>query len=143
MVSDACGAYLHSHGSWERQCPIPSTLLQAALRNWMVRALVILVMAVALLWKPTPWTPAARLAIPARFAYFVTSVWLSALLAPLCLRYLDLLHAVQTGVADVLRHPDPSGCRGQNGRLAEPGEDQSRDALPRHHSRPIVLQPVA
>ena len=120
MVTDACGAYLHSR-AWilGTEVPYPVYLLQAALRNWMVFMLVMLVMAIALLWKPTPWTPAALYAIPGLVAYFVTSVWLSALLAPLCVRYHDLLHAVQTSMRLMFFVTPILWMPGQNGVLAE------------------------
>lgn len=120
MVTDACGAYLHSR-AWilGTAVPYPVYLLQAALRNWMVFSLVLLVMGIALLWKPTPWTPAALFAIPGLFAYFVTSVWLSALLAPLCVRYHDLLHAVQTSMRLMFFITPILWMPGQSGLLAE------------------------
>ena len=89
------------------------------MRNWMVFSLVLLVMCIALLWKPTPWTPAALFAIPGLFAYFVTSVWLSALLAPLCVRYHDLLHAVQTSMRLMFFITPILWMPGQSGVLAE------------------------
>ncbi|WP_185970738.1 ABC transporter permease [Pseudoluteimonas lycopersici] len=120
MVTDACGAYLHSR-AWilGTAVPYPVYLLQATLRNWMVFALVMLVMAIALLWKPTPWTPTALFALPALLAYFVTSVWLSALLAPLCVRYHDLLHAVQTSMRLMFFITPILWMPGTNGMLAE------------------------
>ena len=55
-------------------------------------------MAIALYWKPTPWAPVCLTALPALLIYAVTSVWLAAILAPLCARYRDLFHAVQTSM---------------------------------------------
>ncbi len=116
MVSDACNAYLHSR-AWilGTAVPYPVYLLQASLRNWLVFALILLVMAVASLWKPTPWTPTALYVLPALLAYSVSSVWLCALLAPICVRYPDLHHAIQTGmrlmffITPILWMPDGSG----------------------------------
>lgn len=120
MVSDACSAYLHSR-AWilGTAVPYPVYLLQATLRNWLVFALVLLVMAIALLWKPTPWTPMALLALPGLAAYFVTSVWLAALLAPLCVRFHDLLHAIQTGMRLMFFVTPILWMPGNNGLLAE------------------------
>ena len=124
MVADACNAYLHSR-AWilGTAVPYPVYLLQATLRNWLVFALILLVVAVALAWKPTPWTPAALSALPALAAYFVTSLWLCALLAPLCVRYPDLHHAVQTGmrlmffITPILWMPGSSGVLAELARF--------------------------
>lgn len=99
MVVDACAAYMHAR-PWilATAIPYPVFLLQAVLRNWMVFALTMMVMAVALYWKPTGWSMRAWSVLPALFCYFFTSVWLAAILAPLCARYRDAYHAVQTGL---------------------------------------------
>jgi len=124
MVSDACSAYIHSR-SWilGTAIPYPVYVLQVTLRNWMVFALVMLVMAVSLAWKPSPWTPVALMALPALLAYFVTSIWLCALLAPLCARYPDLHHAIQTGmrllffITPILWMPGSTGVLAELARL--------------------------
>jgi ABC-type polysaccharide/polyol phosphate export permease len=99
MVMDACTAYIHSR-PWilGTSTPYPVFLLQAVLRNWMIFSLILLVMVASLYWKPTPWTPAMLWAIPGLAAYLVSSLWLAAILAPLCARYRDFYHAVQTGM---------------------------------------------
>ena len=73
-------------------------LLQAVYRNILGFAFILLVMAVATLWKSEPWRLPALTALGALVAYLVTSVWLSAILAPLCARYRDLYHMMQTGM---------------------------------------------
>ena len=99
MVVDACTAYMYSR-AWilGTAIPYPVFLLQAVLRNCLTFALILLVVALAMVWKPTPWSANAWLAIPGLLAYVVTSVWLTAILAPLCARYRDLHHAIQTGM---------------------------------------------
>lgn len=99
MVVDACTAYMHAR-PWilATAIPYPVFLLQAVLRNWMVFALTMLVMAVALYWKPTGWSMRAWSVIPALLCYLLTSVWLAAILAPACARYRDVYHAIQTGL---------------------------------------------
>jgi ABC-type polysaccharide/polyol phosphate export permease len=99
MVVDACAAYMHAR-PWilATAIPYPVFLLQAVLRNWMVFGLTMMVMAVALYWKPSGWSMRAWSVLPALFCYFFTSVWLAAILAPLCARYRDAYHAVQTGL---------------------------------------------
>ncbi len=99
MVVDACTAYMHAR-PWilATAIPYPVFLLQAVLRNWMVFALTMLVMAVALYWKPTGWSMRALSVLPALLCYVVTSVWLAAILAPVCARYRDVYHAIQTGL---------------------------------------------
>ena len=99
MVMDACTAYIHSR-PWilGTSTPYPVFLLQAVLRNWMIFSLILVVMAAALYWKPTPWTPAMLWAIPGLLVYLLSSVWVAAILAPLCARYRDFYHAVQTGM---------------------------------------------
>jgi ABC-type polysaccharide/polyol phosphate export permease len=99
MVMDACTAYMHAR-PWilASAIPYPVFLLQAVLRNWMIFGLTMLVMAVALYWKTSDWSPRAWSVLPALACYFLTSVWLAAILAPLCARYRDIHHAVQTGL---------------------------------------------
>ena len=92
-------AYMHAR-PWilGTSIPYPVFLLQATLRNWLIFGLILLVMAVALLWKPDHWSLRALYALPALLAYLVTSVWLAAILAPLCARFRDLYHAIQTAM---------------------------------------------
>lgn len=99
MVVDGCTAYLHSR-AWilGTAIPYPVFLLQAVLRNCLVFVLVLAVMGLALLWKPTPWTANAWLAVPGLLVYPLTSLWLAAILAPACARFRDLHHAIQTGM---------------------------------------------
>jgi ABC-type polysaccharide/polyol phosphate export permease len=99
MIMDACTAYMHSR-PWilGTATPYPVFLLQVVLRNWMIFSLILLVMAGSLYWKPTPWTSAMLWALPGLAVYLLCSLWLAAILAPLCARYRDLYHAVQTGM---------------------------------------------
>lgn len=99
VTRDACNAFMHSR-PWilGTAIPYPVFLLQAVLRNCLTFALILGVMALALIWKPTPWSAVAWFAIPGLLAYLLTSVWLAAILAPLCARYRDLQHAIQTGM---------------------------------------------
>ncbi len=99
MVMDACTAYMHAR-PWilATSTPHPVFLLQAVFRNWMVFAMTMLVMALALYWKPAPWSIRAWSVLPALAMLFLTSIWLAAILAPLCVRYRDLHHTVQTGM---------------------------------------------
>jgi len=97
MVIDACTAYLHAR-PWMlgSAVPYPVYLLQTVFRNWLTFGLILGVVVPALAWKPTPWTPTMLWSLPALAAYLLTSLWLAAILAPLCVRYRDLHHAVQT-----------------------------------------------
>lgn len=99
MVMDACTAYMHSR-AWilGTATPYPVFLLQVVARNWMIFAMILVVMGVSLFWSPTPLSWAALSVAPALLAYLLTSLWLSAILAPLCARWRDLHHAVQTGL---------------------------------------------
>lgn len=99
LVMDGCTAYLHAR-PWilGASIPYPVFLLQAIYRNWLVFGLIGLVMAGSLFWKPTPWTPGMLWAIPGIATYLVASVWITALLAPLCARFRDLHQVVQTAM---------------------------------------------
>jgi ABC-type polysaccharide/polyol phosphate export permease len=99
MVVDACTAYMHSR-AWilGTATPYPVFLLQAIARNWMIFGMVLLVMAAALYWNPLPITARALWALPALAVYLLTSLWVAAILAPLCARWRDLYHTVQTGL---------------------------------------------
>lgn len=97
MVLDACTAFIHAR-PWilGTATPYPVFLLQAVVRNWMTFALILVVMAVGMAWKQTPWTPTMLWSAPGLVAYACTSLWIAALLAPLCARFRDLHHATQT-----------------------------------------------
>lgn len=97
MVVDACTAYMHAR-PWMlgSALPYPVYLLQAVFRNWLTFGLILAVIAPALAWKPGPWTWTMLWSLPGLAAYAVTSVWLTAILAPLCVRFRDMNHAAQT-----------------------------------------------
>jgi len=99
MVTDACTAYMHSR-AWilGTATPYPVYLLQVIARNWMIFAMILLVMAASLYWNPQPLTMKALWAIPALAMYLLSSVWICAILAPLCARWRDLYQTVQTGL---------------------------------------------
>lgn len=97
MVLDSCVAYTASSG-WllGAAIPYPVFFLQSIFRNWLVFALTLVVMALALVWKKESWSLMTLAAIPGLLVYIVTPVWLAAILAPLCARYRDVMHAIQT-----------------------------------------------
>ena len=97
MVLDSCVAYTASSG-WllGAAIPYPVFFLQSIFRNWLVFALTLVVMALALVWKKASWSPVMLAALPGLLVYVVTPVWLAAILAPLCARYRDVMHAIQT-----------------------------------------------
>lgn len=97
MVMDACTAYIHAR-PWilGTATPYPVFLLQAVYRNLLIFAMVLLVMAIALFWKQSPWNWQALAALPGLLIYPFVSLWLAAILAPFCARWRDLHHAVQT-----------------------------------------------
>lgn len=97
MVLDCCSAYATS-GNWlmGTSIPYPVFFLQAIYRNWLVFGLTLLVMAGALVWQQKHWTLTMLMAIPALVSYMVAPMWLAAIMAPLCVRYRDVYHAMQT-----------------------------------------------
>ena len=99
MVVEGCTAYIHAR-AWilGTATPHPVYLLQVVFRNCLVFVLTLVVMGLALIWKPTAWTSAAWTVIPALAMYLFTSVWLIMILAPLCARVHDLYHAIQTAM---------------------------------------------
>jgi ABC-type polysaccharide/polyol phosphate export permease len=99
MVVDACTAYMHSR-PWilGTSTPYPVFLLQAVFRNWLIFAMILVVMGAALAWKTTPWSLVDLTVLPALLVFLLSSLWLTAILAPLCARYRDLYHSVQTGL---------------------------------------------
>lgn len=98
-VGDGCVAYSAS-SNWilGASIPYPAFIFQIVYRNWLVFLLTLLVIAVALLWLKSNWTHNMLWALPGLLVYVVTPVWLTAILAPLCARHRDALHAVQTGM---------------------------------------------
>ncbi len=99
VVMDACTALIHAR-PWilGTSTPYPVYLLQAVFRNWLTFMMILVVMLLALYWKPTPWNLGMLSAVPALAAYLVASLWVAAILAPLCVRFRDLHHAVQTAM---------------------------------------------
>lgn len=97
IVMDGCTAYMHAR-PWimGTSTPYPIFILQAIFRNWLTFMLTMAVMAIALFWRTTPWSFTVLWVIPALAAYVLTSLWLVAMLAPLCVRHRDLHHAMQT-----------------------------------------------
>lgn len=96
-VLDCCSAYTAS-SNWlmGTAIPYPVFFLQGIYRNWLVFALTLLVMAAALVWQKTTWTPTMFAALPGLLVYAITPMWLAAILAPLCARFRDVHHAIQT-----------------------------------------------
>jgi len=80
MVVDACTAYMHSR-PWilGTSTPYPVFLLQAVFRNWLIFGMILLVMALAMFWKTTPWTTVSLSVFPALLVYAVSSLWLAAI----------------------------------------------------------------
>ena len=99
VIVDACVAYIHS-ANWVlgSNIPYPVFFLQVLFRNWLVFLMILFVMAAALAWQRDGWSTTMLAAIPGLLVYVVTPVWVAAILAPLCARHRDMLHAIQTAV---------------------------------------------
>src|SRR5699024_491688 len=96
-VLEGCAAYIHARTWIEGTAtPYPVFLLQVVFRNTIIFAMILGVMIITLIWKPTPWTLNMLWAIPGLAAYLVTSIWLVALLAPICARFRDIKEMSQT-----------------------------------------------
>lgn len=97
MVLDCCVAYTAS-SNWlmGTAIPYPVFFLQSIYRNWLVFALTLIVMALALVWQKTTWTATMFAALPGLLVFAITPAWLAAILAPLCARQRDIHHAIQT-----------------------------------------------
>ena len=98
-VGEGCVAYSTS-ANWilGTSIPYPVFIFQTIYRNYLIFLLNLLVIAIALLWLKRSWSLASLWALPALLVYMITPIWLAAILAPLCARYRDALHAVQTGI---------------------------------------------
>src|SRR3546814_9078588 len=83
MVVEGCTAYMHER-AWilGTATPYPLYLLPVVFRNCLVFTLIFCVMAVALIWKPTPWTPAEWTVLPALVMYLATSLCRAMILDP-------------------------------------------------------------
>jgi ABC-type polysaccharide/polyol phosphate export permease len=99
VISDSCVAYIGS-ANWMLgvSIPYPVFFFQGTFRNWIVFLLTLLVIVGFLIWLKPGWTMTMLWAIPALLSYLITPLWLSAILAPLCARYRDALHAIKTGM---------------------------------------------
>jgi ABC-type polysaccharide/polyol phosphate export permease len=97
IVGESCTAYTGS-GNWIQgtAIPYPVFILQMLYRNWLVFLLTIAVVLVAMLWLEDQWQWNMLWALPGLLVYVITPLWLTAIFAPLCARYHDLFHAVQT-----------------------------------------------
>lgn len=97
MVLDCCVVYTAS-SNWllGTAIPYPVFFLQSIYRNWLIFLMILAVMAAALLWQQKQWTPTMLAALPGLLVYVVTPVWVAAILAPLCARFRDVNHAIQT-----------------------------------------------
>ena len=94
---DGCVVYTAARG-WisGESIPYPVFFLQTVFRDCLVFLLILLVMLGALLWKKDDWTPMAFWAIPGLLSYLLPALWMGAILAPICTRYRDVMHAMQT-----------------------------------------------
>lgn len=100
IVLDACTAFIHAR-QWILgvAVPYPVFILQALFRNARIFAFILAVIIVALAWTGTWHGIVPTLSAMAGLAtYLVAPVWLGAILAPLCARYRDVYHAIQTGM---------------------------------------------
>lgn len=96
MVLDGCTAFIHArHWILGVSLPYPVFLLQVVFRNLIVFASVAVVIAAALAWQLDGLSPAAWTVLPALVAYLVTSIWVAAILAPLCARHRDVHQVAQ------------------------------------------------
>ena len=99
MVLDGCTAFLHArHWILGIALPQPVFLLQVLVRNLIVFASIVAVIAAVLAWQLETLSPAAWTVLPALACYVLTSLWLSAVLAPACARYRDLNQLAQIAV---------------------------------------------
>ncbi len=98
-VGECCVAYIGSSG-WilGSSIPYPVFFLQTLFRDAVVFSLTLVVILGALLLEKENWSWRMLYAIPGILSYALPSLWLGALLAPLCARHRDALHAVQTGM---------------------------------------------
>jgi len=96
MVSDGSTAYTQAR-PWIQgtATAYPVYLLQAILRNWLIFGMTMVVMAIGLVWKHTPWTAAMLWSLPGLLTYLLTSLWLVCVLAPLCTRFRDVHQIIQ------------------------------------------------
>lgn len=99
IVGESCVAYTGS-GNWIQgtAIPYPVFILQTVYRNLLVFVLTLAVILAAMLWLSEGWRWDMLWALPGLLVYVVTPLWLTAIFAPLCARYHDLFHAVQTGM---------------------------------------------
>jgi ABC-type polysaccharide/polyol phosphate export permease len=98
-VSNGCSVYTSSR-NWimGESIPYPVFFLQTVFRDFVVFMMTLLVIAAALVWKKQVWSPTTLWAIPGVLAYLLPPLWLGAILAPLCTRYRDVMHAIQTAM---------------------------------------------
>lgn len=93
-------------------------ILQAVFRSFLNFMLVAIAAIIILAFTKMSLTSAAFSIIPAFVLYFVTGIWVSALLAPICARFRDILYALQTGMrimffaTPIIWTPTPGTTRG-------------------------------
>ncbi len=96
-ATDACVAYTGAT-NWMlgTAIPYPAFFLQGLVRDWLVFITVLVVLVLMLVWMKPHWSATMLWAIPGLLSYLIAPLWLSAILAPLCARYRDITHAIQT-----------------------------------------------
>lgn len=99
IVGESCMAYTGS-ANWIQgtSIPYPVFILQTQYRNWLVFLLTLAVIVVALVWLEEHWNWGMLWALPGLLVYAIAPLWFIAIFAPLCARYHDLYHAVQTAM---------------------------------------------
>lgn len=120
MVTDGCAAYIQAR-PWilGTITPYPVFILQAIYRNCITFAMIMVVIVIALFFKHTPWTTTMLWSVPALLVYPLTSIWLTCLLAPLCARFRDMHHAIQTFMRLLFFATPILWMPSSNARLAE------------------------
>jgi ABC-type polysaccharide/polyol phosphate export permease len=99
VVSDSCHAYTGS-SNWilGASIPYPVFIFQAVFRNWLAFLAKLLVILAILLWEQPFWRLSMLWALPGFLVYVFAPLWLAAVLGPVCARFRDATHAVQTAM---------------------------------------------
>ncbi|PHS21624.1 MAG: hypothetical protein COA84_15545 [Robiginitomaculum sp.] len=97
LLVDGAATFVRSR-TWVLSSSLPYVIyiLQSVFRSYLNFLLVAVAAIIILAFSKIQLHSAIWTLVPAFILYFLTGLWVSALLAPLCARYRDVLYALQT-----------------------------------------------
>lgn len=120
LIIDGASTYVQAR-SWILSSPLPYSnyILQTVIRAYLNFLLVGLAAVIVMVFTKTQLSAAMWTMIPAFIIYFISGLWLAAVLAPISAKFRDILYTLQTitlmlfFLTPILWVPVPGTLRGQ------------------------------